>query len=247
MSNDAPACPRCGGRLVLEEDGAFATCASCGSRLHLGEEEAVGHQMLVPVLSDEEARASLSRWLRDREVTADPREVASGLVWFPFFLLPGSAVVPAAPLLASNLASFKLPAGDRKAFDAGAARGGEVVPASVRPESLDLPDEARASVRLLHVPFRRVRFALFDRSYEVWFDAASGQPLDFSLPPTSERRLDVTYAVLATLLFAVAAYGVRCLFGGFGATWVRGAVVLAVAGPLFWLVAWAVIRLSEAR
>ncbi len=240
-------CPRCGIRFAAEEEGAFATCPACASRLHLGEEEEVTHQSLVPVLDEPAALGRLSRWLRDREITADPKETVTRLLWFPFWLLPDETLVPAAPLLASNLGAFRLPAGDRVAFHEAAGGAAEVVPASVPAASLAADEEARRKAKLLHVPFREVRFRLWGRDYHVWFDAATGQPLDFDLPPTSERRLDFTYALLLFALFAAGVYGVRTLFGGTGAPWWAGIVVLAGAAVIFLAVAQVVIRVSESR
>lgn len=189
-------CPRCGIRFDADEEGAFATCPACGSLLHLGDEAEIAHQRLVPVLDEAAALGRLARWLRDREVLADPKEVATRLLWFPFWLLPGDALVPAAPLLASNLGAFRAPAGDRVAFREREAGPGEIVPASVPPAAIPVDEKARRAAKLLHVPFREVRFRLWGHDYTVWFDAATGQALDFGLPPTSERRLDVTYALL---------------------------------------------------
>jgi hypothetical protein len=247
MTAESLLCPRCGIRFEAEEEGAFATCPACGSRLHLGDEEELAHQRLVPALDEIAFLGRFARWLRNREVLADPKEVATRLLWFPFWLLPGDALVPAAPLLASNLGSFHLPAGDRVAFRSGPGGSGEVVPASVPPAGIEGDEETRHEARLLHVPFREVRFRLWGRDYTVWFDAATGQALDFDLPPTSERRLDVTYALLLLVLFAAGVYGVRTLFGGTGAPWWAGAVVLAGAGVVFWAVARVVIHLSEPR
>lgn len=247
MTVESLLCPRCGIRFAAIEEGAFATCPACGSRLHLGGEEELAHQMLLPVLDDSAVLGRLARWLRDREILADPKEVASRLLWFPFWLLPGNVLVPAAPVLASNLGAFRLPAGDRVAFRRGPDGSAEVVAPSVPPAAIDVDEATREEAKLLHVPFREVRFRLWGHDYSVWFDAATGQALDFDLPPTSERRLDVTYGLLVFALFAAGVYGVRTLFGGTGAPWWAGAAVLAVAAGVFWAVAWAVIRFSEPR
>ena len=114
-------------------------------------------------------------------------------------------------------------------------------------ESLEVEEEARREARLLHVPFREVGFRLWGRDYRVWFDAATGQALDFELPPTSERRLDVTYALLLLALFAAGVYGVRSLFGEWGDPWWVGAAVLVGAAVVFWVVARVVIRIAESR
>jgi len=247
MADGGILCPRCGSPLSADEEGAFATCPACASRLHLGDVEEVPHQGLVPVLDEPAVLGRLSRWLRDREVTADPAEVTTRLLWFPFWLLPGDALVPAAPLLASNVGAFRLPAGDRVAFRGAAGGAAEVVPASVAVEGLEAEEEARRDARLLHVPFREVTFRLWGRDYRVWFDAATGQALDFDLPPTSERRLDVTYALLLLALFAAGVFGVRTLFGGTGSPWPVGVAVLVGAAVAFWGVARVVINLSESR
>jgi len=225
----------------------FATCPACGSLLHLGDEAEVAHQKLVPVLDEAAALGRLARRLRDREVLADPREVATRLLWFPFWLLPEDALVPAAPLLASSLGAFHLPAGDRVAFREEEAGSAEVVPASVPSAGIDVDEETRRAAKLLHIPFREVRFRLWGHNYVVWFDAATGQALDFDLPPTSERRLDVTYAFLLLALFAAGFYGVRTLFGGTAAPWWAGAAVLAGAAGVFLAAARIVIRLTEPR
>jgi hypothetical protein len=203
--------------------------------------------MLLPVLDDSAVLGRLARWLRDREILADPKEASTRLLWFPFWLLPGNVLVPAAPILASNLGALRLPAGDRVAFRKGPDGSAEVVAPSVPPAAIDVDDSTREEAKLLHVPFREVRFRLWGHDYTVWFDAATGQALDFDLPPTSERRLDVTYGLLVFALFAAGVYGVRTLFGGTGAPWWAGAAVLAVAAGVFWAVAWAVIRFSEPR
>lgn len=247
MTAEEHACPRCGIRFDADEEGVFATCPACGSLLHLGDEAEIAHQRLVPVLDEAAVLGRLARWLRDREVLADPKEVATRLLWFPFWLLPGDALVPAAPLLASNLGAFRAPAGDRVAFREGEAGPAEIVPASVPPAAIVDDEATRRAARLLHVPFREVRFRLWGHDYTVWFDAATGQALDFDLPPTSERRLDVTYALLLLALFAAGVYGVRTLFGGTAAPGWVGAAVLAGAAGVFLAVAFALIRLTESR
>jgi len=178
----------------------FANCPACGSLLHLGGVAEIAHQRLVPVLDEAAALGHLARWLRGREVLADPKEAATRLLGFPFRLLPGDALIPAAPLLASNLGAFRAPAGDRVAFREGEAGPAEIVPASVPPAAIVVDEVTRRAAKLLHVPFREVCFRLWGRDDTIWFDAATGQALDFDLPPTSERRLDVTYALLLLAL-----------------------------------------------
>jgi len=246
MPSEGITCPQCGCAFNAEEEGAFATCPSCGSKLHLASAEAIGHEILIPTLGDVETPERLGRWLKEREVTAKPKELATRLVWFPFWSLPDGALFPAAPLLASNLGDFRSPSGDRKAFREELTRSAEVVSASVLAASLPVTDEERSAVRLLHLPFREVKFKLFGREYRIWLDAASGQVLAFELPPTSERRLDVTYGVLLTVLFAVVLWGVRSLFGH-GHGLVFGLALLVAAGPLFWLLARQAISFSEER
>ena len=246
MTDAAINCPQCGSAFHAEEEGAFATCPFCGSKLHLGTTETIGHEILIPTLADAETPERLGRWLKEREVTAKPKELTTRLVWFPFWTLPEGALFPAAPLLASNVGNFRPPSGDRKAFREELTRSAEVVSASILAESLPLSDDERSTVHLLHLPFREVRFKLFGREYRIWIDAASGQVLAFELPPTSEQRLDVTYSVLLTLLFVVVLWGVRSLFGhGHGTLF--GLALLVAAGPLFWLLARQAIRFSEER
>lgn len=241
------ACPQCGGSFRPEEEGAFASCPFCGSRLHLGEDRAIGHEILLPTLRAEETPERLGRWLKEREVTASPSDVKDQILWFPFWLLPDGRLLPAAPLLSSNVTSFHLPPGDRKAFRAELARPGDVVPASILPEGLPVSEAERKAARLLHLPFREIRFRLFRRDHRLWLDAVSGQALAFELPPTSERRLDVTYAVLLALLFVVVLWGVRAVFGVTIARHLPGLGALVAAGPLFWLVTKLAMRLSEAE
>ncbi len=246
MPSDPIACPRCGGSFHAEEEGAFATCPFCGSKLHLGATGALGHELLLPTLAGTQTPERLGRWLKEREVTAKPKGLTTRLVWFPFWILPEGTLFPAAPLLASNLPDFRAPSGDRKAYREELTRSADVVAASILATSLPVSDDEQSAMRLLHLPFREVRFELFGREYRVWIDAASGQVLAFELPPTSERRLDVTYSLLLAVLFAVVLWGVRSLFGhGHGALF--GIVLLAAAGPLFWLLARQAINFSEER
>lgn len=237
-------CPQCAGVFHAAEEGTFVTCPFCGSKLHLGAEEAIGHEMLMPAIGEEETPERLGRWLKQRDITAKPREIATRPLWFPFWSLPEGTLFPAAPLLASNLAAFRAPSGDRKAFREELTRNADVVPASVLADSLPLPETERGAVRLFHLPFREVRFKLYRREYHVWLDAVSGQDLAFQLPPTAERRLDVTYAILLAVLFGVVLWGVRSLFGH-GRGTLFGAVLLATAGPIFWLLARQAIGFSE--
>lgn len=246
MTDARITCPQCGSAFEAEEEGAFATCPSCGSKLHLGTAEAIGHEILIPTLAEAETPERLGRWLKEREVTAKPTELATRLFWFPFWSLPSGALFPAAPLLAIHAGDFRAPSGDRKAFREELTRSSEVVPASVLAASLPVSDEEQGTARLLHLPFREVRFRLLGRDYRVWIDAASGQVLAFELPPTSERRLDATYGVLLAVLFAVVLLGVRSLFGhGHGTLF--GLALLVAAGPLFWLLARKAIGFSEER
>lgn len=244
MPSEEFSCPQCGGALAVREEGSFTTCPFCGANLHLDPDAAIGHELVLPAVAAEEAPERLGRWLKEREVTSAPLEVATRLLWFPFWTLPDGALFPAAPLLASNLSSFRLPAGDRKAFTTELTRSAEIVAATVLVEGLAVPDADRPSLRLVHVPFHEVRFRLFARDFRVWLDAASGQVLAFDLPPTSEKRLDVTYTVLLGILFCVVFWATGSIFGH-GRNPVVGVVVLAAAGPLFWLATKKAMSLSE--
>jgi hypothetical protein len=244
MENQGIACPQCGGVFPIREEGPFTTCPFCGSNLHLGSEQAIAHEIVLPTIPADELPGRLGRWLTAREVTALPADVSARLVWFPFWTVPDGTVFPAAPILASNLATFRLPAGDRKAFAEEFTRSGEVTQATVLGDSLAVPDSSRASLRLIHLPFHEVRFRIFRHDFRVWFDAASGQPITFELPPASEKRLDLTYAVLLGALFCVVFWATKSVFG-YGRAPLLGLAVLAAGGPLFWLVVKRAMSLSE--
>jgi hypothetical protein len=155
----------------------------------------------------------------------------------------GEALVPASALLSEGVAAFRLPAGDRKAFAAEAARGGEVAPATVAREALPFASAPLSEVRLVHVPFWDVGYRMFGTPGRVLLDAVSGQALPLSPVPTSESRLDKVYAVLLAALFLVAFAGFHRLFRGEEK---RGLLLLLGAGPALLLVARQVIvRLEE--
>ncbi len=242
--NDALAsrsCPQCGAAAAPDEADAFGTCGFCGARLFLGSEPGVVHEILLPAFSPVEIPSRLSTWLDGREALGIPRDVASALLYFPFWVrarIESVEVVAAAPSLAEGLRDFRLPGGDAKTFQAGAVGHGLVVPATVAREALPFADAPPSELRLVHVPFYEVTFLLFGRTFRVWLDAVAGQAIPLDAVPTSESRLDRTYAILLFVLFAAAFAGFHALFRGAAA---RGALLLLVLGPLILL---ATIRIA---
>lgn len=224
-------CPQCGAAAGRDEADAFATCRFCGTRLFLGAEPGVRHEMLLPAIRAGDVPARLATWLEEREAAGTPAEIASRLVFLPFWAHAGRGgdpPVPAAPLLADGIEAFRLPAGDAKGFDPAAAPGAEFLPATVARDALPFASAPAAEIRLVHVPFYEISMKIFGRPVRVLLDAVAGQAFARDPIPTSERRLDRAYAVLLTILFGVAFAGFWSLFRGAHA---RGSLFLLVAGP----------------
>jgi len=247
MPEAAPiACPQCGAPVRPEEEDAFVACEFCGSRMYLDPDTAVRHEILPETVGRGELPARLGRWLHDREAVGKPRRVSTRLLWFPFWVLPdghrGHDLRPAAALLVEGLDRFALPGGDRKAFREEIAAKGDLVPATVLLDSLVPGGEPPEGVRLVHLPFWEVSFELGAAEHRVWIDAAGGQVLAHTHPPSAEGRRDRVYAGVLGLTFVVLLVGFFSLFQGGGAS-VLGLALLVLAGPG----AWAVIRASIAR
>lgn len=244
--NDALNCPQCGAAARPDEADAFATCRFCGARLLLGAEPGIRHDVLLAALPAGDVPARLRQWLTDREAVGRPTDVSLRLVFFPFWVSEGrqgSVLAPAAALLSEGLASFRLPAGDVKSFDAEAQPREAVVPATIAKDAISFGEVPVSELRLVHVPFFDVSFQLFARPCRVLLDAVAGQALPLVAIPTSEAALDRAYAVLLAVLFGIAFAGFHFVFRGLLA---RGAVLLLVAGPLVVLVTREiVVRMEE--
>jgi hypothetical protein len=153
------------------------------------------------------------------------------------------ALAPASALLSEGLSSFRFPAGDARSFGADMVRRGNVTPVTIALESVPFGNALPSVLRLVHLPFFEVSFVLFGKPIRVWLDAVAGQVLPFGPIPTSETRLDRTFAVLLFALFAIAFAGFYSLFRGFTN---RGALLLLVVGPLLMLATRQVIvRMEE--
>jgi hypothetical protein len=227
-------CPQCGGEVRPEEEDAFVHCAFCGSSLYLDPGGAVRHEVLPALIARADLPGRLGRWLQDREAVGSPSNIATRLVYFPFWVLPApqeSRLVPAAPLLLQDMERFRLPSGDFKTFRDDRVTGGELVPASVLVESLVPADEGPPKgTRLVHLPFWETGFRIASKECTVWVDAASGQVLALHAPVSSEARLDRIYSGLLATTYVALLAGFLLLFAG-GVAIALGLLLLAVAGP----------------
>jgi hypothetical protein len=148
----------------------------------------VKHEIFLPALKPEDLPSRLTKWLDEREAMGTPTDVASRLLFFPFWVhatRDQETLVPGAALLADGLASFKLPAGDAKSFGPDFTRLGTVLPATVARESTPFGGAPASDLRLVHVPFFEISFRLFRKTVRVWMDAVSGQVLPLDPVPTS--------------------------------------------------------------
>src|ERR1700682_958398 len=167
-------CPQCGAPARPDEADAFATCRFCGARLFLGAEPGVKHEIFLPALKPADLPARLTKWLEEREAIGAAADVASRLLFFPFWAHEAQdqeAFVPGAALLADGLASFKLPAGDAKSFGPDFTRLRTIVPATVARELTPFGGAPASEFQLVHVPFFEISFRLFRKPVRVWMEA----------------------------------------------------------------------------
>lgn len=228
-------CPQCGADVSPDEEDSFVTCAFCGSSLHLEPGGAFRHEIVPAVLARDTLAGRLGRWLEDMEAIGSPKAVSARLLYFPLWVLPqatGRPVEPAAPLLAEPLDGFPLPSGDLKAFREDRAGDAEVIPASIRLESLrrDPVGTAPPAARLVHVPYWDVAYRVGSQAHRAWIDAVSGRVLPLSDPVSAEARLDRVYAGLLAGTFVIVMLGALLLFAG-GARTALGLATLGGAGP----------------
>lgn len=197
-------CPQCAAPIDLADDQPFRLCAHCGAALYLDLQHLVLHVHAAPRVGLAAVEGLLQKFLRAAEITTPPRQVRAELYFVPFAVFTGHEVVRSAPLTLFGGRPLRFEAqafaASFEPYDAASARG-QVLP----PEASVEEARARAGaadddrVRLVHVPFYRVRYLAAERRYEAVLSALDGAGQAEVLPPASSAELDRNYALWAGL------------------------------------------------
>jgi hypothetical protein len=247
---DSRSCPQCGASVRVVEDDDFATCAFCGSSLHLGGEQGIAHDLLLPVLSAKDVGVPLARWVAGREALGRPVVTDSRLLFLPFWAIQeggGTRLVPAAPPLSARPPmDFSIPAGDLQRFHLEAVAGATVVESTLPLRALvGEGSEPPSGTRLLHLPFWETSYRVLSAQQVALVDAVGGAVLPLSYPASSgERWLDFLHAVVMVALLVVVFRVFREIFW-FGSLLTPKSWHLLVAGPLAWGTLWGASRIRR--
>ncbi len=208
------------------------------------------HQLIRAVIERQELPGRLGRWLQDIEAIGRPTNISTRLLFFPFWAIPdgpGTRVEPAAAWIHPGPRLPSLPSGDVETFRDDLVGSADLVPTTVplslvaaRTKPLETRRGAAAKARLVHVPFWEISYRIRGIGHLVWIDAAAGQVLPLSIPPSSERWLDCAYAAVMAGTFLAIFSGFLAITSRSAPAVLLGLALLAGGGPAGW---WAARRL----
>lgn len=195
-------CSQCGGPVPLEDGVSFVTCGHCRVPLVVDVGRLLVHCVIRPVVRDRDVRGVIERWLRQNEVFGDPVTQEPVLEFRPYYVLTGAdglrTTVEAAPDLESPdraAAKAAIDVGRVEPFLPDALGAGEaILPVLLLGDvaaALDESEGAGASqVRLVHIPFWRLRYRVDGAQYTAVVDGVLGEPAALALPPGRAAVLD---------------------------------------------------------
>jgi DNA-directed RNA polymerase subunit RPC12/RpoP len=253
-------CTQCGGELHPDEGQIFLTCPYCGAAVFVDKSQVVFHWYLAPTLDEDEARASLARWMAGNQTVKDldkkARLLSNAFEYFPVWYFKrqpsngGEAIIvePAAATSVSELRNLQLPAGDLRTYDP--ALDGQAQKPTVPLEAAlewmvqrQLPAGEINEQSLVHIPLYTFKYAYQGTNYTAVVEAGTGGVFANIYPAKAEApyRLAGGLAALVFLCLAtipLIGYAVNDSSGlGIGLLVCSGLGVIA-APLLFALAAW---------
>jgi predicted RNA-binding Zn-ribbon protein involved in translation (DUF1610 family) len=258
-------CTQCGGELHPDEGQIFLTCPYCSSAVYLDKSRVVFHWYLSPTLEEEEARASLARWMAGNQTVKDLDKKAklggSSFEYFPVWYFkrrtPGGQeeilLEPAAATSVSEIRNVRLPAGDLRKYE-------ESLDSQARSPSVPLqaalgwlaergiPDDQIIEQALVHIPLFTFKYSFQGNAYTAVVEAATGGVFANIFPAKAEMpyRLVGCLTALVFLCLAIIPIGGGVTQGtegaGIGLLVCLGAGLLA-APLLFGLATWVAAKI----
>jgi DNA-directed RNA polymerase subunit RPC12/RpoP len=253
-------CTQCGGELHPDEGQLFITCPYCSSTVYMDKSRVVFHWVLAPTLTEQQAAASLARWMAGSATVKDLDKKSKILgqefqyfpVWF-FKVKNGDKeqvyLEPAAATSVTELRSLNLPAGDLRKYD-DALVGQSVeptVPLSAAQEWLAQKQVNLQHVSesaLVHIPIYSFKYGFKNRMYTAVVEAATGRALANIFPAKDEAPYMAVGCMTAlvflclALILAISANGNSVVFGWLAC--IGGGLVSSAI--LFFVASWVASR-----
>lgn len=240
-------CPQCGGDNQPSSGERFLDCAFCGASLFVDRSGVVDAYRLPRLLSAEEARSALRRWMAGNDTVKDlDRKSAVDRLeetWFPMWMFrtqeAGGQMVyvePAAPTPIPELADLKVPAGRLEPYRAGPddPDGGATIPMETARGWLEQRGVGRITeTALVQVPLWRAGYSFGGESFQAVIEGSTGRVLASVYPEKAESPY-LLIAILGLVLFAIEGLVISNPL-------TKAAVYLLTAMPLL-LLAWWVTR-----
>lgn len=184
-------CTQCGGELHPDEGQIFITCPYCGSTVYLDKSQVVFHWYLEPTVDQNQARASLARWMAGNQTVKNLDQKASlvdqSFEYFPIWYFKDQAkdgkesiwIEPAAATSVSELRTLKLPAGDLRKYEPSLQSQSHMpsVPLDAAQKWLAERQGAQPKIAeqaLVHVPLYTFKYTYQGRPYTAIVEGGTG-------------------------------------------------------------------------
>ncbi len=217
VTQNTVSCTQCGGENPLPSGSRLVECQYCDARLFVDRSGVISHYRLPPLLSADQARAALRRWMAgndtvkglDRKSTIGEIAAVSFPMWLFRVRQPGGEEVfvePAAPTPIPQLADLRLPAGELEPYRTE-EDGVEAVQATIPLETArGWLEQRRVSnvteSALVQVPLWRARYSFRGQDFQALIDGATGQVLAAVYPEKAESPYYLV-AALGLVLFGL--------------------------------------------
>jgi hypothetical protein len=188
-------CSLCGGENKVSPGQKMLFCSYCGSALALKKERIPEHLLLPHERNDRDAEETLRSFLLARNrACGDVDEIRFAYV--PFILAEEKeGEMKLVPASKETWAAISYPpSGNYRFFDESLADGEMIFPASVDP---------KGNARLLHLPMYRICYRAGQWKGTAYVMGDSWQVHAYELPPERPQPLNVSYLVIAAMLFTV--------------------------------------------
>lgn len=230
-------CTQCGGELHPDEGEVFLTCPYCNSTVYLDKSQVVFHWYLAPTINDEEARASLARWMAGNQTVKDldkkSKIVSQSFEYFPLWYFKrrrsnGDEQILLEPGVGTSVSEIKhlnLPAGDLRKYD-------ESLSEKVRQPNVplqtalnwlvdrDIPQEEVSERALVHIPLYTIKYSYQGETYTALVEAGTGGVFANIFPAKEETPYLMVGIVSGAVFLCLATFPVigALIAGGMGLT-----------------------------
>ncbi len=253
-------CTQCGGELHPDEGQLFLTCPYCGAAIYVDKARVLFHWYLAPTLNEQDAGASLRRWMAGNQTVKDLDQKATmqgnTFEYFPLWYFKhrqksGREDIlyePAAAISISELRRLNLPAGDLRAYEStiDSQAQSPTVPLETALQWLaqrQLPEGEVVEQALVHIPLFTFKYQYKANTYTAVVEAGTGHVFANIFPAKAEAPYQVAGLVTALVFLCLATFPVIGALSSNGKNLALGLgaciAVGALAAPfLFALAAW---------